>query len=495
MSYKVVLGKLPTGVPGLDTLLGGGLTEFSFNVIAGAPGSCKTTLAHQIMFSLVSQQRKALFFTVIGEPPLKMLRYQQQYSFFDIDKVGSMIRYVNLADDLKNDGFSGVLSRILNEVADFQPSLIFVDSFKSVVHTARPGNEGIADIQQFVQTLGIQLATWEATTFLIGEYPHAESEASPIFTVADGLISLSQNLHDNYVVRKIRIVKMRGQAHLAGLHTFRISDDGLHVYPRLLQPGRSEQLPPADARAGGRLAMGNPELDAMLGGGLPQGYSLLVAGPSGSGKTILATTFLAEGAKRGEHGVIASMERSITQSTANPLADMVSSGQVTIMENRSLGLSIEEVVDNLLNAIDVRQAKRLVIDSLSTLELALAPEFRHNFLESMYRMVASLTARGVTVLITTEPEGQFGDAKFVSSEKAFLTDAVIALRYFESDGKLKRLIAVPKVRGSMHSTELRQFTINNDGLVIGSVLQRYQGLFSGDATERPGFQNQEDVHD
>src|SRR6478672_10705731 len=142
MRFKVVLGKLPTCVPGLDTLLGGGLTEFSFNVIAGAPGSCKTTLAHQIMFGLVNPQRKALFFTVIGEPPLKMLRYQQQYSFFDIDKVGSMIRYVNLADDLKDNGFSGVLSRILNEVADFQPSLIFVDSFKSVMHTAKPGNEG-----------------------------------------------------------------------------------------------------------------------------------------------------------------------------------------------------------------------------------------------------------------------------------------------------------------------------------------------------------------
>ncbi|HEV2612664.1 MAG TPA: ATPase domain-containing protein [Noviherbaspirillum sp.] len=484
MNDKVVLGKLPTGVPGLDTLLGGGLTEFSFNVIAGAPGSCKTTLAHQIMFSLVGQHRKALFFTVIGEPPLKMLRYQQQYSFFDIDKVGSMIRYVNLSDDLKNDGFSGVLSRILNEVADFQPSLIFVDSFKSVVHTAKSGNEGIADIQQFVQTLGIQLATWEATTFLIGEYPNAESEASPIFTVADGLISLSQSLHENYVVRKIRIVKMRGQAHLDGLHTFRINDDGLRVYPRVLQPSRSEQSTRMDVKAP-RVTMGNTELDAMLCGGLPRGYSLLVAGPSGSGKTVLATTFLAEGAKNGEHGLIASLERSIAQAMTSPLAELVRSGQITVMENRSLGLSVEEVVDNLLHAIDMHQTKRLVIDSLSTLELVIAPEFRHNFLEAMYRMVANLTARGVTVLITTEPAAQYGETKFVSSDKAFLTDAVIALRFFESDGDLKRMIMVPKVRGCVHSTEIRQFTITDDGLVIGNTLRGYQNLFSGEATKKP----------
>ena len=92
MSGKVALLKLSTGVPGLDILLGGGLSEFSFNLIAGAPGSGKTTLAHQIMFALAGPQRRALFFTVLGEPPMKMLRYQQQYSFFDIDKIGDVIR-------------------------------------------------------------------------------------------------------------------------------------------------------------------------------------------------------------------------------------------------------------------------------------------------------------------------------------------------------------------------------------------------------------------
>ncbi|MDB5839628.1 MAG: protein kinase, partial [Herminiimonas sp.] len=89
MSGKVTLGELSTGVPGLDILLGGGLTEFSFNLIAGAPGSGKTTLAHQIMFALANPDKKAIFFTVLGEPPIKMLRYQQQYSFFDIEKVGA----------------------------------------------------------------------------------------------------------------------------------------------------------------------------------------------------------------------------------------------------------------------------------------------------------------------------------------------------------------------------------------------------------------------
>src|SRR5450631_4483396 len=100
MTDKVSIRLLETGVPGLDAILGGGIPEFSFNLIAGAPGSGKTTLAHQIMFALANPQRRALFFTVLGEPPLKMLRYQQQFSFFDNTKINESIRFVNLADDV-----------------------------------------------------------------------------------------------------------------------------------------------------------------------------------------------------------------------------------------------------------------------------------------------------------------------------------------------------------------------------------------------------------
>src|SRR3954451_17416094 len=179
MTDKVRLGLLATGVPGLDVLLGGGLTEYSFTLIAGAPGSGKTTLAHQIMFGLANPERRALLFTVLGEPPLKMLRYQQQFSFFDMDKLGSSIRYVNLADDLRAGDFSGVLERIMREVEDFAPSLVFVDSFRSVVQTGRSGNEGMWDLQHFIQELGSRMATWQATTFLIGEYTQADVDANP----------------------------------------------------------------------------------------------------------------------------------------------------------------------------------------------------------------------------------------------------------------------------------------------------------------------------
>ena len=133
MTEKVTIRRLATGVPGLDNLLGGGLPEFSFNLIAGTPGSGKTTLAHQIMFSLARPDNRALFFTVLGEPAIKMLRYQQQFAFFDISKINNAIRFVNLSEDLLNGNFDRVLERIAQEVKDYAPSLVFVDSFRSVV--------------------------------------------------------------------------------------------------------------------------------------------------------------------------------------------------------------------------------------------------------------------------------------------------------------------------------------------------------------------------
>ena len=116
MTTKVTINRLATGVPGLDAVLGGGLPEYSFNVIAGPPGCGKTTLAHQLMFALATPQRPALYFTVMGEPPLKMLRYQQQFDFFDSDAVNRTVRFVNLADETADGDLDKVLRRIVAEV-------------------------------------------------------------------------------------------------------------------------------------------------------------------------------------------------------------------------------------------------------------------------------------------------------------------------------------------------------------------------------------------
>ena len=487
MSKKVSILRLKTGVPGLDNLLGGGLPEFSFNLIAGSPGSGKTTLAHQIMFTLANPANRALFFTVLGEPALKMLRYQQQFPFFDIDKVNASIRFVNLSSDLLEGDFAGVLSRITEEVTAYAPRFVFVDSFRSVVRTVKQGEDGGWELQRFIQQLGMQMTTWQATTFLIGEYLEPEAESSPVFTVADGILWLSQNLHRNSMVRKIQVVKMRGQAQAPGLHTFRINDDGIQIYPRaIIKQGNTIDSANKVVTFEERVPMGIPGLDDMLGGGLPVGYSLLVVGPSGSGKTILTTEFLAEGARRGEPGVIAAFEKSPSQLLGNKkLYALVEAGQVGVIDTRSLDLSIDQTLHDMIDMIRRLQAKRVVIDSLSGFELALAPEFSEDFRGSLYRMIAELTAMGVTILMTSELEDRYTDLRFSPFGSAFLADAIVVQRYIEIAGQFKRVLSVVKVRGSSHSKDIRLFDITDEGIIIGETLSEYNGIMSGRPTVSP----------
>jgi len=482
MNDKVAIRRLPTGVPGLDTLLGGGLAEFSFNVIAGAPGSGKTTLAHQAMFALANPERRALFFTVLGEPPLKMLRYQQQYSFFDIAKVNDCIRFINLADDLMAGNFERVLARIIEEVERFEPGLVFVDSFRSVVLAAQNASDGEPALQHFVQRLGMHLTSWQATTFLIGEYITLETEANAVFTVADGILWMEQSVHRNSMVRKIQVTKMRGHATIAGLHTFRISDDGIHVFPRTIMAGSAMangDTAGAQSAAQVYLSMGVPELDRMMGGGLPVGYSLLIAGPSGAGKSLLATAFLAEGARAGEKGVIAAFEKSPGTSRNPRLDELIASGEVGVVDTRALDLSIDETLYTLTEMIRRTGATRIVIDSLSGFELALAPTFREDFRESLYRMVAVLTGMGATVVMISELEDRYTDLRFSPYGAAFLTDAIIVQRYVELRGELHRVMAVVKVRNSAHSHELRLFEIIDAGIVIGEQRPELEALLTG----------------
>lgn len=473
---KPILRRLRTGVPGLDQVLGGGLPEFSFNVIAGSPGCGKTTLAHQIMFALATPERPAMYFTVLGEPPLKMLRYQQQFDFFDAQRINRSIRFVNLAEEAATGDLQGVLARIAAEVHAHSPALVFVDSFRSVAEAAPAKDQNTSmGLQEFVQQLGMLMTSWQATTFLIGEY-FAADDSNPVFTVADGLVWLRQSVHRNSVVRKLEIKKMRGQSTLSGLHTFRISPAGIHVFgpPDLTQEQATQPADPAQ-----RLSLGVPGLDEMMGGGLPRGYSLLVAGPSGSGKSVLASAFLQEGARLGEAGVIAAFEQRPNRSRGPVMAGLIESGRVGVIDARSPDLSVDEIAHLLLAEIARLKASRVVIDSLSGFELALAPTFREDFRESLSRLVLALASAGVTVLMTSELEDRYTDLRFSPYGTAFLTDAIIVQRYIEVDSRLLRVLAVAKVRASDHSNELRLFRIDDEGIRLGDMLRHYEGLLGG----------------
>jgi circadian clock protein KaiC len=479
---RVLIRKLPSGVPGLDDVLGGGFPELSFNLLAGGPGAGKTTLANQIMFANASPERRAIYFSIIGEPPIKMLRYQQQYAFFDAAKVGDgSVRFINLGQVALEGGLAKVLEAIVQEVEGSQPAIVVVDSFRAAARSAvaaRPDGED--DVRNVIQRLALVLTSYEATTFLIGEYADGEHDNS-VFTVADGLLWLYQAVERNSVVRKLHVLKMRGQGQIPGLHSVRVSDAGVTVFPRLLKPAEAIAEYPLKHR----LSTGVKALDDMMGGGIPRGYSVLIAGPSGSGKTLLSNQFIIEGAQRDQKGVVAIFEKrpsDYLQTTprGEEFQRLVLEKKLEVVYLRPLDLSIDETLLELQDAVKRVGATRAVIDSLSGLELALAPTFRVDFRESLYRMIGALTGLGVTVMATVELEDTYAQLRFSPQGIAFLTDAIIMQRYVEIDGKLKRAMAVIKVRSSQHSKDLREYEISSEGgVVVGRALDGFEGLLTG----------------
>jgi circadian clock protein KaiC len=478
---KLALDTLPTGVRGLDEILGGGIPEFSFNIIAGAPGCGKTTLAHQIVFANASVERPALFLTVHGEPAIKMLRYQQRFSFFDESKVGNAVRFVNLSDVVLGTDLKAVLAEIIKQVREATPGIVVVDSFRTVIRKAGATNSEV-EMEVFIQSLTQFLTTWQATTFLVGEYGEDEIRGNPLFTISDGLFWLSQVKGRNSVVRKLQVMKLRGQNSVPGLHTIRISDDGLQAFSRTLGlVGKRTEL-----QGERRVSVGVPALDKMMGGGIFEGDSLLVAGPSGTGKSALATQFINEGLRRGESAVIAIFEerpKGYTRRAANLGMDLSTpqkTGKLEIIYIRPLDLSVDETMREILDAVERIGATRLVIDSLVGFEMALAPGFREDFRESLYRMIGALTGAGITILSTVEVEDTFTALPFSQYVISFLTDDIIRMRYVEIGGQLRKVLAIIKMRNSNHSKDLREYVLTDKGLKILTPRQsEYARLTTG----------------
>jgi circadian clock protein KaiC len=323
------------------------------------------------------------------------------------------------------------------------------------------------------------LTTWKVTSFLIGEYAETERR-DPVFTVADTILWLSEDVDRNSAARKLRVVKIRGRSQMPGLHTVRITDLGMEVFPRI-----PEQQQQRVERSAARLSTGVPGLDEMTGGGIPAGDVVLITGPAGTGKTTFATQFVAQGLRDGESCVVAVFEEYPEAYLARAKTldvdfdEMVKEGRLAITYLRPLDLSVDEMLNAIRSEVDSVGASRVVIDSLSGFEVALAPTYREDFRESLYRLVGALTATGVTVVMTAEVIDAFPDFRFTTERVSFITDDIIVQRYVEINGHLEKVVAVVKMRGSEHSTDFRTYDLSSEGASIGKSLIGYHGITTG----------------
>jgi circadian clock protein KaiC len=435
----------------------------------------------QLLFANATAERPALYFTLLGETGLKMLRYQQQFDFFDPSRVGRDVHFLNLSEEALTGDLDGVLTRITDEIDRLHPAIVVVDSFRSLMR-AQGEHAPDRELEHFVQRLALQLTTWEITSFLIGEYTEQELR-DPVFTVADGILWLSQEVNRNSVVRRLRVVKARGMDSMPGLHTMRMTRAGVQVFPRT--PERPEDLHPTGV---GRLSTGISGLDEMMGGGIPVGDSLVLAGPTGTGKTTFAMKFIAAGLAEGEAAVIAIFEEhpdiylQRAKSVDVDLRAAVKEDKLRIIYLRPLDLSVDETLEEIRTAVRKLGAKRVVIDSISGFEMALAPAFREDFRESLYRLIGALTGLGVTIYSTVEVvEGGDGSSglQLTGYQVSFLTDDILSQRYIEIEGELRKALVVVKMRGSAHSREFRTYDITGTGVQLRESLREYDSIITG----------------
>ena len=366
---KETLEKLSTGVKSLDLILNGGIPKYSVNILGGPPGSGKTILAQQIVFQNASPTQKVPYLITVSEPTIKLLRYQQQFNYFDMSKINSgAVMYFNIADALTQGGLGQVAKVIRQYVEDYEPAILAIDSFKAIHDLVTSPSE----IREFGYDLANVLSIGQCTTFLIGEYTHEDISNAPIFAIADGIIMMDSERQGLQDVRHINVVKMRGDAYFRGRHPFSISRDGIEVYPRITTPEEVPYYTVGETST----PTGIEGLDTMTEGGLPKNSVTLLAGGSGVGKTLVALHFIVEGARRGEPGVFVTFQETmghlngIAKRFGRDLEDMERKKLLKVLYTSPVEMSVDQHTALIRNVAAELGAKRLVIDSLSDIEIA-----------------------------------------------------------------------------------------------------------------------------
>jgi circadian clock protein KaiC len=447
-----------SGTQSLDAVLGGGLPRDGIILVIGLPGCGKTILAQQCVFANASPERPALYLSTVSEPLDKILRYGQTLSFFDPTAVGRSVLYENLDSVLHEHGLVGILDRVRNLIRERRPGVIVIDSFKAL----HPYAESSSDFRRVLHDLAGMLSAYPVTSLWVGEYGLDEIATAPEFAVADAIIALGSLRAGERTSRGLQVLKLRGGEFLGGTHGYRLSAEGLIVFPRLAD------LPDISGYDLGttRLRSGVQALDDMLDQGYWPGASTLLAGPTGVGKTVIGLHFVFHGVRNGEPGLIATMQEDPAQleRIVRQFGWSLANDHVTLMYRSPIDLYLDQWVHELLHAIDTTGATRVLIDSFGDLQAASPDPTR--FREYVYSLVHRCSRRGVSLMMTYEVPELFGLTRLSDESVSHLADNVVLLQYRSLDHSISRALTVLKTRASHHAPEAREFQITTDGITI-----------------------------
>jgi circadian clock protein KaiC len=450
--------RISSGHPRLDSVLGGGLPANAINMLIGLPGTGKTILAQQFVFTNATPERPALYLATVSEPFDKILHYGQTLRFFEPEAVGHAVFYEDLGMVLNERGLPGVLEQVTEMIKERRPGLTVIDSFRALSAYA-DGTE----YRRFLHDLAGRLSAFPTSSFWLGEYSEDDVGVAPEFAVADTIICLSTTRSAERETRSLRVLKLRGSDFASGRHGYRLSADGIDVFPRLADPIDLSGY----GLDGPRQSSGIPALDEMLADGYWTGASTLCVGPAGCGKTLMGLHFIFNGVHQGEAGLLATLQEHPAQleRIVSGFGWSIDEEGVELMYRSPVDLYIDQWVYELLEAVERSGARRVLIDSLTDLQHAARDEAR--FREYMYSLLQRLSRQGVSLFMTSELADLFNVSRLSEFGVSHLSDNVVLLHYIREAAAVRRALTVLKTRASRHEPQVREFTITSEGILLG----------------------------
>jgi circadian clock protein KaiC len=471
--------RVSTGLSGLDDILGGGLDPDCLYLVEGRPGTGKTTLGLQFLLEGVKNGEKCLYITLSeSETELRLVAARHGWSLENVEifqlvppEASSPDQELTLFHPVETE-LSETTKLIFEQVRQVQPSRVVFDSLSEMRLLAQ------SSLRYRRQILALKhfFAGRKCTVVLLDDLS-SHAEDLQLHSISHGVILLEQLALDYGAERRrLRVSKMRGINFRGGFHDFTIEQGGLSIYPRLIAAEHHK------AFLGEPTPSGSAGLDALLGGGLHRGTSALLIGGAGVGKSTVALTYAVAAAKRGEHAAIFAFDEGLGTVYARcdalniPLRALVEEGRITIQQIDPAEMSPGEFVWHVRNAVEEKNARVVVIDSLNGYLNAM-PDERFLVLQ-MHELLSYLNQLGIVTILVLAQHGLMGPMK-TPVDLSYLSDTVLMLRYFEAQGDVRRAISVVKQRSGAHETTIREFQLGSGGINVGPPLTDFRGVFTG----------------
>jgi circadian clock protein KaiC len=470
-----------TGIPGFDEVICGGFIPNRLYLVDGNPGAGKTTFALQYLLQGVRMGERCLYVTLSEtREELSSGAHSHGWSLDGIE----IIEVIADADELDGDGELTMLNpseveltettrKVLKAVERFKPSRMVFDSLSELRLLAQ------SSLRYRRQILALkQFFVGRDCSVLLLDDRTAEGPDLQLHSIAHGVVALNFSSPPyGQVRRELQILKFRSSDFASGFHDFVIRRGGLEVYPRLVACDHGTAFDP------GSIASGVAPLDTLLGGGVARGTSTLLIGPPGCGKSTLALQYATAAAQRGDHSVAFIFDETKGALLARcaslglRLAEGSAAGEIMVRQIDPVEISPGEFAWAVRQAVEQDDAKVVVIDSLNGYLNAMP---QNNYLTSqLHELLGYLNNRGVATFLVMAQSGVLGAGMFSPIDASYLADSVVALRYFEFAGKVRKAISVLKKRTGAHEQSIREMWFDEHGIHLSEPLLWLRGILTG----------------